>query len=246
MPRKARIDAPGALQHIIVRGIERRKIFLDDTDRHSFLDRFGTILKDTNTSCFAWALIPNHAHLLLRTGLTPLSVVMRRLLTGYAVSFNRRHHRHGHLFQNRYKSILCQENLYLMELVRYIHLNPLRAKLVSEFKKLSRYRFCGHSVLMVGQEQMERRYEYQVRGYDFDWLVSQVAGLFNMKAEEVIRPGRYPDTVKARSALCYWAKRELGISTLELAKRLGVSQPTASQSVQRGEKIISQNKLMLI
>ena len=220
-----------------------------------------------------------------------------------------------------------------MELVRYIHLNPMRAKLVSEFKKLSRYRFCGHSVLMgkrindwqdgqyvlglfdkkvsnarrrynafvkkgiedgrrpelvggglirslggwkaakalrrtvdrikgderilgdgdfvervlkVGQEQMERRYEYQVRGYDFDWLVSQVAGLFNMKADEVIRPGRYPDTVKARSALCYWAKRELGISTLELSKRLGVSQPTASQSVQRGEKIISQNKLMLI
>jgi len=113
MPRKARIDAPGALQNIIVRGIERRKIFLDHTDRHSFIDRFGTLLKDTNTSCFAWALIPNHAHLLLRTGLTPLSVVMRRLLTGYAVSFNRRHRRHGHLFQNRYKSILCQEDLYL-------------------------------------------------------------------------------------------------------------------------------------
>jgi hypothetical protein len=68
--------------------------------------------------CFAWTLIPNHLHLLLRTGFTPIATVMRRLLTGYAVTFNRRHRRHGQLFQNRYKSILCQEDLYLLELVR--------------------------------------------------------------------------------------------------------------------------------
>jgi REP element-mobilizing transposase RayT len=67
--------------------------------------------------------MPNHFHLLLRTGVVPISNVMRRLLTGYAQSFNRRHRRHGHLFQNRYKSILCQEETYLLELARYIHLN---------------------------------------------------------------------------------------------------------------------------
>jgi REP element-mobilizing transposase RayT len=82
MPRKARIDAPGALHHIIVRGIERRKIFKDDTDRINFLDRLGKVLSETGTTCFAWALIPNHFHLLLRTGACPLSTVMRRLLTG--------------------------------------------------------------------------------------------------------------------------------------------------------------------
>ena len=98
MPRKARIDSPGALHHIIVRGIERRKIFYDDSDRNNFLDRLGIILIDTKTPCFAWALIPNHLHLLLRTGVAPISTVMRRLLTGYAVSFNRRHRRHGQLF----------------------------------------------------------------------------------------------------------------------------------------------------
>jgi len=112
MPRKARIDAAGALHHIIVRGIERRKIFWDDADRDAFVNRLGQVLKETQTDCFAWALIPNHAHLLLRTGLTPISGVMRRLLTGYAVQCNRRHGRHGHLFQNRYKSILCQEDPY--------------------------------------------------------------------------------------------------------------------------------------
>jgi len=118
MPRKARIDlcgvasaktyAPRALHHIIVRGINRRKIFFDDCDRDDFLDRLGGILSDSKTACFAWAFMTNHLHLLLRTGVAPIASVMRRLLTGYAVSFNRRHRRHGHLFQNRYKSILCQ------------------------------------------------------------------------------------------------------------------------------------------
>jgi REP element-mobilizing transposase RayT len=108
MPRKSRIDAPGALHHIIARGIDRKTIFRDDSDRDNFLERLGNILSETQTACFAWTLIPNHFHLLLRTGTTVISTVMRRLLTGYAVSYNFRHRRHGHLFQNRYKSILCQ------------------------------------------------------------------------------------------------------------------------------------------
>ena len=105
MPRKVCIDAPGALHHIIARGIERRKIFFDSADRDNFLKRLGIILTETRTPCFAWTLIPNHLHLLLRTGPTPIATVMRRLLTGYAVSFNRRHRRHGQMFQNRYKSM---------------------------------------------------------------------------------------------------------------------------------------------
>ena len=148
MPRKARIDAPGALHHIIVRGIERRNIFKDNADRQSFIERLGDILSDSQTPCYAWALMPNHFHLLLETGLTPIATIMRRLLTGYAVYFNRRYRRWGHLFQNRYKSILCQEDNYLLELVRYIHLNPFRANQVSDLKKLARYPYCGHSVLL--------------------------------------------------------------------------------------------------
>ncbi len=148
MPRTARIDAPGALHHIICRGIERRQIFQDNADRNNFIYRLSTILKQTSTYCYAWALIPNHFHLLLRTGKEPIANVMRRLLTGYAVSYNRRHRRSGHLFQNRYKSILCQEDPYLLELVRYLHLNPLRAGEVSSLKELDRYPYSGHSRLM--------------------------------------------------------------------------------------------------
>jgi putative transposase len=123
MPRRARIDAPGALHHVICRGIERRKIFRQDSDRDDFLKRLETILSETRTRCYAWALLPKHFHLLLRTGSVPIARVMRRLLSGYAGRFNHGHRRAGHLFQSRNKSILCQEEPYLMEWVRYIHLN---------------------------------------------------------------------------------------------------------------------------
>ena len=148
MLRKSRIDAPGAFHHIIGRGINRQEIFSDKMDYGNFLDRLGDILGETKISCHSWALMPNHFNMLLKTGDAPISTVMRRLLTGYAITYNRRHCRCGHLFQNRYKSILCQEDPYLLELVRYIHLNPLRAKLVSDYRALSRHPYSGHSVIL--------------------------------------------------------------------------------------------------
>jgi Transposase and inactivated derivatives len=148
MPRGSRIDAAGAVQHIMVRGIERAKIFESDADRDQLIQRLSDILSDTKTTCYAWSLMPNHFHLLLRTGETPISTVMRRLLTGYAVRYNLRHRRTGHLFQNRFKSVLCQEDAYLLELVRYIHLNPMRAGVVKNLKELDRYPYSGHSFLM--------------------------------------------------------------------------------------------------
>jgi len=160
MPRLARLDAPGVLHHVIIRGIERRKIFKDNKDKDNFLDRLEILLPETKTICYAWALLSNHAHFLFRTGDTPLSTLMRRLLTGYVVSFNRRYKRHGQLFQNRYKSIICQEDAYLKELVRYIHLNPLRAKIVSDISALNTYAYSGHSVIMDKNKRL-----WQDKGY---------------------------------------------------------------------------------
>ncbi|MCU0600058.1 MAG: transposase [Desulfobacterales bacterium] len=148
MPRQSRIDSPGCLHHVIVRGIARNAIFSDDADRDRFLARLGGLLVETGCRCYAWALIPNHFHLLLKTGHKPVSTLMRRLLTGYAMMYNRRHDRCGHVFQNRYKSILCQQDAYLLELVRYIHLNPLRAGLVKHMGELDYYPYAGHSVVM--------------------------------------------------------------------------------------------------
>jgi len=333
MPRKSRIDAPGALHHIIARGIERSKIFRDNTDRNNFLDRLGGIIKKTNTSCFGWALIPNHFHLVLRTGDVPIATVMRRLLTGYAVSHNRRHRRSGHLFQNRYKSILCQEDVYLLELIRYIHLNPIRARTVKDMKALDKYPYTGHSALMgkinrdwqaiecvlglfdhrqwiarrryqafvekgiaegrridltggglirsgggwaavlekrrakifeksderilgdgdfveqvlsAAQEQMEHSYRLASEGYDLDKVASRVCDIVQVEPSEVWAAGKEPKRVEARSLLCYWAVRDLGISMAELSRRLKLSLSGVSLSVKRGERIAQENDYKLI
>jgi REP element-mobilizing transposase RayT len=191
MPRKARIDAPGALQHIICRGIERRKIFFDGTDKNRFVARFGRMLSETQTPCYAWALLNNHFHLLLKTGNVPIATLMRRLLTGYAVTFNLRHKRSGHLFQNRYKSILCQENTYLLELVRYIHLNPLRAGLVRSMDQLDRYRYCGHSVLLGNHNNDWQDTDYVLRL--FGKKVGAARKHYRNFVEQGIKTGKRPD-----------------------------------------------------
>jgi REP element-mobilizing transposase RayT len=332
MPRQARIDTPGSLHHIIIRGIERKRIFRDNKDRDDFLERLGNIISETSTPCYAWALIPNHVHLLLQTGSASISHVMRRLLTGYAVTFNHRHRRHGSLLQNRYKSILCQEDLYLIELVRYIHLNPLRARLVYDFDQLGRYRYCGHSVILgkekndwqdvdcvlsyfakrrstavkryveyvsqgikegkrpdlVGgglirslggwskikklrkgdirlkgderilgdsdyvldvlneaEEQFERKHEMEALGYNLDVLADRVAEVFDIATKEIFSPGKYKKRVQARSVFSYWAVRELGETATSIAKKIGISQPAVSLSVNRGEKIVNEMGLEL-
>jgi len=193
MPRRARLDAPGVIHHVMIRGIERRPIFRDDKDRDDMIDRLADLIPATKTACYAWAFLPNHAHFLLRSGDAGLSTLMRRLLTGYAGRFNRRHRRHGQLFQNRYKSIICQEDLYLKELVRYIHLNPLRAQLVSDMRALNRYTYGGHSA-MVGTRDC--------RWQDTDYVLSSFGPTalegrqnYYSSVKEGIDQGRRPELV---------------------------------------------------
>jgi putative transposase len=152
MPRGPRIDGPGILHHVMARGIERREIFRSDGDREELLSRLGTICEDTGTVVYAWCLMPNHFHLAVRTGAKPLAHTMRRLLTGYAAFFNRRYGRVGHLFQNRYKSIVVDEERYFLGLVRYIHLNPVRASIVPSIDALADCSWTGHAVLL-GKEK---------------------------------------------------------------------------------------------
>jgi putative transposase len=132
----------------MVRGIERRLIFRDDADRVDFTQRLGRLAESGAFIVYAWALLPNHAHLLVRTGDLTLARTMRSLLTGYAGSFNRRHGRVGHLFQNRYKSVVVEEEVYFLELVRYVHLNPIRARVAADLAGLARYPWSGHAALL--------------------------------------------------------------------------------------------------
>ncbi|MEA3465882.1 MAG: transposase [Thermodesulfobacteriota bacterium] len=148
MPRQPRIDSPGLLHHIIFRGIEQCNIVKDDTDRLNFVSRLDRLSRECNINVYAWALLDNHVHLLVRSSDYGLAHFMRRLLTGHATTFNLRYKRHGHLFQNRYKSIVCDEECYFLELVRYIHLNPIRAGIIKTLEELRSYPWCGHAALV--------------------------------------------------------------------------------------------------
>jgi len=123
-------------------------------DRDDFLERLAELCQSGYLIIYAWVLMDNHFHLLVRTGNQSISTSMRKLLTGYVVNFNHRHKRRGHLFQNRYKSIICEDDPYLLELTRYIHLNPIRGEVVHSLKGLGKYPWSGHAVMM-GKEKRE-------------------------------------------------------------------------------------------
>jgi putative transposase len=193
MPRQARLDAPGTLHHVMIRGIEKRNIVDDERDRTAFVSRMGDQARGTGTAIYAWSLLNNHAHLLVRSGYSGLPKFMCRFLTGYAVGYNRRHKRFGHLFQNRYKSIICEEATYFKELVRYIHLNPLRAGLVGDLLELESYPWTGHSVLMD-----RRNYDWQDRNYVLGWFGKKEKAArqsYRKYVEEGLHRGHRPDLV---------------------------------------------------
>jgi REP element-mobilizing transposase RayT len=191
VPRQARLDAPGTLHHVIIRGIEKRQIVDDEKDRLNFVKRLGDLAEETKTPVYAWSLLTNHAHLLLRSGPSGLPKFMRRLLTGYAVTYNLRHLRHGHLFQNRYHSIVCDEDVYFRELVRYIHLNPLRANLVENLSELDRYPWCGHSAVMGRTKR-----DWQDRDYVLSWFgkrEGEARRAYRKYLEEGMTQGNQPE-----------------------------------------------------
>jgi REP element-mobilizing transposase RayT len=193
MPRGARLDRPGTLHHVIVRGIERRNIVDDDLDRGNWVARLGRVADETQTVIYAWALMGNHAHMLLRSGTGGVALFMRRVLTGHAVAYNRRHRRHGHLFQNRYKSIICEEDAYFTELVRYIHLNPLRAGLVASLTQLDRYPWCGHAVVLGQRDHLWQDCDYVLKW--FGKKVGPAKRAYRMFVEKGIPQGQRPELV---------------------------------------------------
>jgi putative transposase len=130
MGRKPRVHFPGALYHVIARGNQRQAIFRSDSDRRRYLDLLNQYRKRYNFHLYAYVLMSNHVHLLLEVCETPLAKAMQGLQQSYTLYFNRKYKLVGHLFQGRYKDILCDRDAYLLELVRYIHLNPVRSKIV--------------------------------------------------------------------------------------------------------------------
>jgi len=135
MARPLRIEYDGALYHVTSRGNDKKPIFKDDTDRNIFLDALHKVTQRYNWLCHAYCLMNNHYHLVIETPDGNLSKGMRQLNGVYTQLFNRRHNRVGHIFQGRYKAILIQKESHLLEVCRYVVLNPVRAKTVTGAKE---------------------------------------------------------------------------------------------------------------
>jgi putative transposase len=152
MSRAWRIEYEGALYHLLSRGNEGKDIFGDNRDRTIFLDTVGEMSQRFEMSVYAYVLMRNHYHLMVRTERANLKKAMHWFGTTYTQRFNMRHSRNGHLFQGRYKSILVQNDAYLLQLSCYIHRNPLRAGVV---KRLADYRWSSYLVYAYGRKAAE-------------------------------------------------------------------------------------------
>lgn len=141
MPRKPRIEFSGAFYHVIVRGNQKQRVFKDEADFQKFLQLLAIYKNRKGCRIYAYVLMNNHYHLLVESGDIPLSKVMQGLNQAYTMHFNRKYRTVGHLFQGRYKAILCDRDAYLLGLVKYIHRNPLRAKIV---ESSDAYRWSSH------------------------------------------------------------------------------------------------------
>ncbi|OYD17287.1 hypothetical protein CH333_01440 [candidate division WOR-3 bacterium JGI_Cruoil_03_44_89] len=150
MARPLRIEYAGGLYHITCRGNESKDIFIDDHDRTRFMEYLGKNTAKYNVIMYAYCLMSNHYHLFSETLEANLSRFMHAINTSYTVYFNRRHQRIGHLFQGRYKAIVVDRDAYLLELCRYIHLNPVRAGVVSD---PAEYRWSSHRAYLGVDER---------------------------------------------------------------------------------------------
>jgi len=193
MPRGPRLDAPGVLHHGMARGSERRPMFRDARDRADFVARLAALTGAKPGAVAAWALLPNHLHLVVRPGRRPLARTRGALLAGYAGAFNRRLNRHGHLLQTRDKSSVVAEEPYLLDLSRYIHLNPLRAGVVRDLAALDRDRGTGHRGLL-GKRRQPWQAGDAVLGH-FGRRVGQARRRYRQFVAEGIAPGRRADLV---------------------------------------------------
>jgi REP element-mobilizing transposase RayT len=145
MARRPRVHFPGALYHVISRGNQRQKIFRSTSDRARYLELLSRYHKRYGFVLYAYVLMSNHVHLLMEAGTVSLSKVLQGLQQSYTLYFNRKYGLVGHLFQGRYKAILCDRDAYLLELVRYLHLNPVRSRVVTD---PAEYEWSSHQLYL--------------------------------------------------------------------------------------------------
>ena len=219
MARQLRLEYPGALYHVTARGNEQYTIFHDETDRRHFLTLFGREILQQGWRCYAYCLMGNHYHLLVETPTANLAGGMRQLNGIYTQRFNRRHARVGHVFQGRYKAIVVQKDSHLLELCRYVVLNPVRAHLVAD---VGAWSWSSYRVT-VGQQG-------DPSWVTTDWLLAQ----FGQRRTQAVRA--YQQFVAAGVGQQPWQDLTGQIYYGEDEFIATVAKPTASREVPRGQR----------
>ena len=206
MARPLRIEYPGAVYHITNRGNDKKDIFKDDQDRETFLKILALVNKRYHWICHAYCLMTNHYHLLIETPDSNLSLGMRQLNGVYTQLFNKRHKRNGHLFQGRFKGILIQKDSHLLEVCRYVVLNPLRAGMVEnpEQWQWSSYRATAgkenpHSSLttdwVLGQFNGKRSKAEQEYRQFVKWGINEKSIMLDVKGQIILGEDEFVDSL---------------------------------------------------
>jgi REP element-mobilizing transposase RayT len=164
MARPIRIEYPGAVYHVITRGNNHQAIFKDERDRATYLEKLSYYCEEKEVELLCYCLLSNHVHLLLETPRGNLSKMMQPFQTSYTVYFNRRHRHTGHVFEQRYKAFLIDKDNYLLQVSRYIHLNPVGARIV---ERPQDYRWCSYGAYLK---------ERKVAGLNRELILEQFEG----------------------------------------------------------------------
>jgi REP element-mobilizing transposase RayT len=260
MPRARRQDFPGAVHHVWAKGIDGHPILQDDADCEDLLARLARILPESGMLCFASALMWNHLHLVVRTGPVPLSTVMKRLHTGFALRFNRRTGRCGYLFQGRFGSRVVKDDDDLRTVIAYVLRNPLEAGLARDLAGLERYRWSSYGALIghrapyafeavaatlaifggSREAALERLAEWILREParqpnppTLEDLVRDACRRYAIAEAELRSARRTAVAVEARMDICRRAVLELGLRASDVAKALGLTRGAVSQMLRR-------------
>jgi len=260
MPRGPRLDAPGLVHHIWARAVDGRDIFLGLDDRRDIVDRLSRILPEDGAPCFGWALMSNHLHLVLKAGARRVGTTMQRVLTGYAMRFNGRAGRQGHLFQGRFGSRLLRDDGELAVAIRYVLRNPLEAGLARDLTDLERHPWSGYGAIagrrpahpfeavaetlaLFGPDSATARMRLRewlddaqrpaTRADRLEELIREVCRTLGLVETSVSGRGRTQLVSRARALVCQRAVAELGLGVVEVARALGLSHAAVSQALGR-------------
>jgi REP element-mobilizing transposase RayT len=263
MARGPRRDAPDEVHHVWVRGLERGAIFRDDGDRLDLVARFSAVFPESGFRCLAWALLPNHYHLVLKRADVSLSRVMARVNSGYATRFNNRHGRVGFLFQNRFGSRIVDSDADLVSVVRYVARNPLKHGVCTDEAELDEYPWASlsattgrrpawpfespsvTSAILGGRSAVSAQRSRAHLGAapppvaerSFEAWIEVVCSRLSVDRRDLATRRRSRTVAQARAAVCWIGVCRLGLSGAEVGSRLGTNRSSVSRALPRGRAV---------